>query len=246
MARAGGVALVVIVLAAIVTGAHVTERDAGSSIPDFPLTYGELWSSGSGEVTVAWRHRTAGLLAVAVALVVASMHSARGASRAARLATWVSVALLVGMAVMAARINPLPMRVGEAVVHAFFGWAVLATSAWSASVGGGAHDVSRRGVFLALVVGVDACVAAVGRNADVPGVATLGLVSSVLLLGFSRWCLGRRAAWLRRGYLGGVLALAVLRGVSDWTTMPVSPTLQVALSGLLLVTAVVFARRRRA
>ncbi|HKE00425.1 MAG TPA: COX15/CtaA family protein [Planctomycetota bacterium] len=149
--RALSLSAVVLTLVMIALGALVTSRDAGLSIPDWPLAFDEAVPEkqlaadhvvvrgreySRGDVASEWVHRVTGatLGALVVAVVVAA-HVARTEPRVRRLA-WAALALVVVQGIVGGvgvlRLQPAVLAVTHALLAQSL-LAVLVALSWLAS-----------------------------------------------------------------------------------------------------------------
>jgi cytochrome c oxidase assembly protein subunit 15 len=147
--RRFGVLLVAATLFLIFAGAEVKSRQAGLSVPDWPLSYGMLWPPMVGNVFYEHGHRTVaaavGLLTMILAVWTARVETRSWVRRLAWVALGAVVAqgLLGGLTVLF--LLPTPISMGHALLAQTFlclvCWLAFATSGeWRSAAAGSTAD----------------------------------------------------------------------------------------------------------
>lgn len=227
--------LVGAIFVTIVTGADVVRHDAGSTLPDVPLIFGEWWPSLSGAPAYAQRHRVAAFAAIAVSLVCFAL--ARGTTRSKAVA---AVALSLSAAAgLALHLAPLPWTPVEGVAHA-----ALALTAIVAATASTRPEWGALRPAWAVVVGVvvcDALVAAGLRRVDEAG--ALGVATSLVVVLALVAATRPVRPLVARGLVAMGVLLTLRRAAVEWLAWAAPPNLDLPVSAVLAVAATWMALR---
>jgi len=134
--RRFGVLLVAATLFLIFAGAEVKSRQAGLSVPDWPLSYGMVWPPMVGNVFYEHGHRTVAA-AVGLLTLILAVWTARAEARGwVRRLAWIALAAVVAQGLLGGLtvlfLLPTPISMGHALLAQTFlclvCWLACATS----------------------------------------------------------------------------------------------------------------------